>query len=69
MDKPLELIINEFKKNIEDAINESKLSPTILEMLFKDIYLNIHNVAENYESKIISDYMQAQAEKEESENV
>lgn len=65
--KPLSLIINEFKDKIQNAVTESQLVPTILEMVFKDIYINIHEVAAQYEQQELQNY-QNEINKENNEN-
>ena len=56
MEKPLSLTINEFKDKLQTAIMESKLSPTILEIILKDIYMNIREVATQYEQQELDAY-------------
>lgn len=56
MEKPLSLTINEFKDKLQTAIMESKLSPTILEIILKDIYMNIREIATQYEQQEINAY-------------
>jgi hypothetical protein len=41
MNKPFSLIIEETRQNIIDAINKSNLHPSIMEMIIKDIYLEV----------------------------
>ena len=45
MQKPLSVIINETKSNIIGAVNNSNLSPVILEPIVRDIYNEISNLA------------------------
>lgn len=44
MEKPLSLVIKESKQTIIDAINSVNLHPTLLEMIVKDIYLEIRDL-------------------------
>ena len=69
MDKPISLVINEFKNNIQKAITDSQLNPVILEMIFKDIYLNIKEISVQYENKEIQQYKESLENTEEKTNV
>lgn len=41
MDKPISMVIKESKDTIVKTINECKLHPSILELIIKDIYIDI----------------------------
>lgn len=41
MDKPISIVISEAKANIIDVINKQNLSPSILELILKSIYMDI----------------------------
>lgn len=41
MDKPVSMIIEETKKSLTDTINACRLHPSIIEMIVKDIYLEV----------------------------
>lgn len=69
MDKPISLVINEFKNNIQKAVTDSQLNPVILEMIFKDIYLNIKEVSIQYENQEMQQYQESLKNNEEDENV
>ncbi len=46
-DKPLSLVINEFRANIENIINNSNLPPYIIEPILKDYYNQIAVLSNN----------------------
>lgn len=41
MEKPVSMIIEETKQLLADAINNCKLHPSIIEMIVKDVYLEV----------------------------
>lgn len=41
MDKPISIIIQETKQALADVINKSNLHPAIIELIIKDIYLEV----------------------------
>ena len=41
MEKPISMIIEETKKALTDTINMCRLHPAIIEMIVKDIYLEV----------------------------
>lgn len=41
MDKPISIIISEAKANIIEVINAQNLSPSIMELIIKSIYMDI----------------------------
>lgn len=43
MNKPLSMTILEMKSSIIDIINKSGISPTIVEMVMRDLYTDIKN--------------------------
>ena len=43
--KPISLIIDESKNAIVDAINNVQLHPVLLEMILKELYLEVQNQA------------------------
>lgn len=49
--KPISLIISDFKKNIIDTINNSGLPLSIVEFIMKDLYSEIHIAAEQQSMK------------------
>lgn len=59
MEKPLSLVIEEFRKDVEQAVSKSKLSPVILEMIFKDFYGNVRDVAIQYSQQEFENYSNA----------
>ena len=48
MGKPLSVKIKDTKNMLIDLCNQSELHPSVLEMIMKDIYLEIHSLAERY---------------------
>ena len=58
MNKPLSMIIEDFKNEVGRAITQSELPPTILEMIFKDMYRNVYELSEKYKYEEISKYNQ-----------
>lgn len=46
MDKPISVQINEAKQNIVDCINEQHLHVSILEPIVKEIYEQVHMLAQ-----------------------
>lgn len=45
MDKPISMIIQESKDMIVETINKCNLHPSILELIVKDIYMDIAETA------------------------
>lgn len=45
MEKPISLILEEFKINITNLINESRLHPAILDMVMTNIVNEVHELA------------------------
>lgn len=41
MDKPISILINDFKMNIEKCINESNLPAAVIEPIIKDYYQQV----------------------------
>ena len=56
MDKPVSLQIEDARKNIVDSINAQNLNVTILDMLIRDIYNEIHALAIRQYEKDKADY-------------
>lgn len=44
MNKPFSLIIQETRQELIDVINNSNLHPSIMEMIIKDIYLEVNRL-------------------------
>lgn len=44
MNKPFSLIIQETKQELIDVINNSNLHPSVVEMIVKDIYLEVNRL-------------------------
>lgn len=45
MEKPMSLIIDEFQKKIVEAVNESRLHPSILDIVMSNMAREIHELA------------------------
>lgn len=44
IEKPISLAIEECKANIAEVINNSQLSPVVLDLILKSIYDEVHNI-------------------------
>ena len=62
--KPVSMVINEFKINIEKAINESGLPPVIMESILSNYLLQIQTVSKQ---QLLTDTEQYEASLEEKE--
>lgn len=72
MEKPLSLIIEEFKTSVENAIKDSQLSPVILEMIFKDMYRNVSELSRQYQQRDLIQYnksLEQESEKKEEQKI
>lgn len=47
IEKPISVAIEETKQQIAKVINNSQLSPVVLDLILKDIYNEVHNVYTN----------------------
>ena len=65
MDKPLPLKIQEFQKEVSDAIAKSELPIYILKYLIKDLYAEIDVMSNEFAQKELSEYYQSQNKSEE----
>ena len=63
MEKPVSMIIEETKKSLTATINECRLHPAIIEMLVKDIYLDVCQFNAVNTAKEKEHYMQESTEK------
>lgn len=69
MNKPLGLVLKESKAIISDAINSCGLHPTLLEMIIKDVYLEVSELKKQFEAKETDEYYtQLKAVEKVSEN-
>lgn len=67
MDKPLSARIADMKTKMMEAINESELNPTIVEMALKDFYMEIKSQCEEFERQEYERYqksLETQADKD-----
>lgn len=62
--KPVSMVINEFKINIEKAINESGLPPVVMESILSNYLLQIQTVSKQ---QLLTDTEQYEASLEEKE--
>lgn len=56
MEKPASLLIQETKHDIINILNESKLHPTILELIMKDIMNDVTNASTRVKNKELEEY-------------
>lgn len=59
MNKPFSIIVEETKQELISVINKSNLHPTALEMIVKDIYLEINRLSTETKTKEREQYIQA----------
>ena len=59
MNKPTSMIIKETKIKLANVCNESGLSPIILDLIVKDIYNEVHNLAEKITSNEEVEYIKS----------
>lgn len=68
MEKPVSLIIEEAENTIVNAINSVQLHPTLLEMIMRNLYLEVKERARVTSQKEKDDYKRAIMEETEREN-
>ena len=68
MEKPVSLIMEEAENTIVDAINSVQLHPTLLEMIMKNLYLEVKEQANVIRQREKDDYKRATMEETEREN-
>lgn len=51
MDKPISVQIEEARQNIVECINAQNMNVTILDMIIKDLYMEIHSLAQQQYEK------------------
>lgn len=56
MEKPASLLIQETRNNIINILNESKLHPSILELIMKDIMNDVINASTRIKNKELEEY-------------
>lgn len=56
MEKPASLLIEETRHDIINILNESKLHPTILELIMKDIMNDVTNASARVKNKELEEY-------------
>ena len=65
MDKPIPLKIQEFQREVSDAIAKAELPIYILKYLIKDLYSEIEIMSSEIAQKEVDEYYQSQNESEE----
>lgn len=56
MERPASLLIQETRHDIINILNESKLHPTILELIMKDIMNDVTNASTRVKNKELEEY-------------
>lgn len=56
MEKPASLLIQETRNKIINILNESKLHPSILELIMKDIMNDVTDVSTKVKNKELEEY-------------
>ena len=56
MEEPASLLIQETRHDIINILNESKLHPTILELIMKDIMNDVTNASTRVKNKELEEY-------------
>lgn len=56
MERPASLLIQETRTNIINILNESKLHPSILELIMKDIMNDVINASTRIKNKELEEY-------------
>ena len=56
MDKPLSVSIEEFKQNLVDTVQNSRLPIVVVDLIMKDFFNEIHELAKDYTLKEIQEY-------------
>lgn len=62
MDKPVSMTIDETKQSLADVINNCKLHPAIIEMIVKDIYLEVCQLSTVNAAKEKKQYLESTSE-------
>lgn len=62
MDKPISMRIEETKNSIVDIINQSKLHPSIIELMLKGMYLEATMLSNEVSEKDKQKYINGQVE-------
>lgn len=69
MDKPISMRIEETRSSIVDIINESKLHPSIIELMLKGIYLEAVMLSNEILNKEKNQFIDGQLAKETNINL
>lgn len=62
INKPISLIMEDAKNTIINTINDLNLHPTLLEVIMKDIYKEVNDLAKSQYERERAEYEQALAE-------
>lgn len=62
MEKPISMIIDETKQALISVINGCQLHPSIIEMIIKEVYLEVNSLNMNVASKEKEAYLQEEKE-------
>lgn len=69
MNKPLTMIIKETQNNVVNTLNESGLPPIILDFILRDIYMEVHGIAERQTAEDAEKYEKSLKEEAEKKVV
>lgn len=65
MDKPISVVMSELDKKVEEAINEAKLHPMILETMFETYLSRIRATAQEWKIREALAWEESKKEEEE----
>ena len=68
MEKPISLLINEARKNLIDTINKQGLPLSLMELIVKDVYLDLKATSDMQTKKEISEYNNSRQEHQDDED-
>jgi len=67
MDKPISIAIEELRQNIINSINTSNLPPSVVEMIVKDVYVEVNNLKSQEYNKAVEKYNSIEVDNVESD--
>ena len=59
MEKPITMVINETRESLIKTINESNIPPFIMEMMLKDIYMEVNQLNIDISIREKEEYLQS----------
>lgn len=59
MNKPITMVVNETKRKLVNACNESGLPPVVLDLIIQGLYSDIHSLAERQATEEEAAYARA----------